>query len=521
MGTKQSYGSILSSMDKTSSIESILTSGYHVEKTSNGIEGHTYEQLEQSLDNQLAANLDASTRLIGAPHQFLAHNDNRFGNSSLGRKYAERIIMNAPIVNIKPGVPEFLPGANSNEKQAFSSFLQDHYKGGDKGDILSKLNSAFGEDAIQYYGIKDDFSGYMNKVNTLNRLLATMLDLDKLRVPWANSKRITFGNYDWRQYKMGATLGDLSAIPDGTGNVFSAFSDFLGGAGHALMDDYEYLKFYITPDSSSSQSFSNSTSSSVLENLTSQLEGAAKELQVISSMSGADITGLATEASTSLNDWLNQNQGGGAIGDVLRRVTGAAKQVINGGNFILPEIWSDSNADSNYSFSVHLMTPYGNKLAWYLNVGVPMMYWLALVLPVQQTANVMSSPHLIKANSPGWFNTSFAIVDSLAFEKGSDGTWNLANLPNDVTIRVSIKDLYSTMSLPNGNSPAEFFSNTGLIEFLMVTAGTDITRQEMGDKWAIWTALVENQMSSFIQKNVYDATMAFKHHASGIFKLLK
>lgn len=520
MATKEQYGSILNNLDKTSSIESILTSVQPGEKLAVGLIDQ-YKKLETTLDNQLAGHLDASTRLIGAPHQFLAHNDHRFGKSSLGRNYAERIIMNAPIVNIKPGVPEFLPGTNSKEKEAFNSFLSDFYHGGDKEDIRSKLNSAYGEDVIQYYGIKDDFSGYMNQVNTLCRLLATMLGINKLKVPWANSKKITFGNYDWRQYRMGATLGDLSAIPDGSGNVFSAFSDFLGNAGNRLMDDFEFIKFYITPDSSSSQSFSNSTSSSVLDNLTSQLEGAAKELQVISSMSGADISGLAEGATGSLEQYLTKHDGGGAIGDVIRRVTGAAKQVINGGNFILPEIWSDSSADSNYSFSVHLVTPYGNKLAWYLNVGVPMMYWLALVLPVQQTANVMSSPYLIKANSPGWFNTSFAIVDSLAFEKASDGTWNMANLPNDVTIRVSVKDLYSAMSLPKGTSPAEFFANTGLTEFLMVTAGVDISRQDIGDKWKIWTALMKNSMNSLVQKTTYDAMMAFKHHASGIFKILK
>lgn len=473
-----------------------------------------YGELVKNLDKMMSNHLDGSVRLIGAPHQFLKHNDNRYGNSTIGRMYAEKIIMEAPRVYIKPGVSEFLPGKNSKEKDGWRKALAG-YAGGDKDAILKKLNSEE-DDLIQYFGIKADYSGYMNKVNMLCRMLATMLGIADFKIPWGTGNA-TFGNYDWRAYKMSSQYGNLKMDRESSG--FAAFTDFLAGTEDSLMNDYEYIQFYVTPDSNYSQSFSNSTTTSVLENITDQLEGVAKELQVISSMSGMDITGLADSASSSLNQYISENASDGPIGTMLKRITGASKQVINGGNFVLPEIWSSSSSDSSFSFSMHLVTPYGNKLAWFINIGVPMMFAIAMCLPVQQTANVIASPYLLKCFSPGWFSTSMGIVDSLTIEKASDGTWNKAGLPNDVTIRISVKDLYSHVSLPASDSAAQFMANTGMLEFLLTSAGVDISRQDIGDKWNIWLSLFENKFSNLVQKNVYDATMLFKHKASNLFRL--
>lgn len=521
------YGSILSNTDKTTPIDPNITSPETTKSsygsgTSNGMGNvksyASYTRQQVDIDRCMAEHFDGSTRLIGAPHQFLSHNDNRYGNSEMGRMYAEKIIMEAPIVYIKPGVSEFLPELNSNERTGFAKALA-AYHGGDKTALLDKLNGD-GDDIIQYFGIKPDYSGYMSKVNMLCRMLATFLDIQDLKVPWAKGGT-TFATYDWRYYNMSAEYGDLDFEEPASG-FFDFVGNLFGSLNSSITTDYEYIQFYVTPDSSYSQSFSNQTTSSVLENLSDQLEGVAKELQVISSMSGGDIGNLANSAASSLSDYIQENAGGnGPIFTMLRRITGASKQVINGGNFILPEIWDRSNSDASFSFSIHLTTPYGNKLAWYINVGVPMMFAIALALPIQQTANVVASPYLLKCFSPGWFTSSMCIVDSLSIEKASDGTWNSANLPNDVTIRISIKDLYSQLAIPNTNSIGEFMANTGMLEFLMTTAGVDISKQEISDKWEVWKALFENKFHSFIQDNAYDAWLAFKHGAQNIFKILK
>ena len=506
------YGSILSNTDINQSISQISSS-----ETTNSAKSHNYYGDKMVyLDKGMSDYLDGSVRLIGAPHQFLPHNDNRYGNSDMGRMYAEKIIMEAPIVYIKPGVSEFLPGANSKERESFITALG-QYSGSDRNDLLAKLANDK-DDVIQYFGIKPDYSGYMNKVNMLCRMLATFLGIENVRVPWVKGKT-TFATYDWRAFRMSSMYGDLDFNIPSSG--FDMFTDFWEKIKDSVKDDYEYIQFYVTPDSSYSQSFSNSTTSSVLENFTDQLSGIAKELQTVSSMSGADITGLADSAVSELHNYIKENSSGGPIAELFNRITGASKQIINGGNFILPEIWNNSSSDASFSFSIHLVTPYGNKLAWYINVGVPMMFAIGLVLPIQQTANVVASPYLLKCFSPGWFTSSMAIVDSLSIEKASDGTWNAANLPNDVTIRIGVKDLYSQLGLPQTDSPGEFMANTGMLEFLMTSAGVDISKQGLEDKFDVWKALFRNSLSNTIQKNAYDLSMVFKHSASGIFKILK
>lgn len=511
-------GSILSTginqINTSSQVKNITVANTTKGASTSGISNYTQQQ--KSLDQMLSDSLDGSTRLIGAPHQFLAHNDNRFGNSKMGRMYAEKIIMEAPVIYIQPGVSEFLPGENSDEKNGFARALAS-YHGGDAEDLKTKLNS-MEDDVIQYFGLKEAYSEYMSHVNMLCRVLATFLGIDNVRVPWTKGNG-TFATYDWRAYRMKSQYGDLKMTSPGKG--FNILGEFLDKIAGSIMTDHEYIQFYITPDSSYSQSFSNQTTSSVLENLTDQLSGVAKELQTIMSMSGSDIGDLATSATSSLTDYIAQNGSNGPIMTVIKRLTGAANQVIKGGNFVLPEIWSNSGTDGNVSFKVHLVTPYGNKLAWYINVGVPLMFLLCLTLPLQQTANVIASPYLFKCFSPGWFTSSMCMVDSMSLEKGSDGIWNKAGLPNDVTVNISVKDLYSSLSLPKSDSIGQFMANTGMLEFLMTTAGVNLSHQKINTKWKVWKMLFENKMLSIVQDNAYDLSMAFKHHASGIFKLLK
>ena len=508
------YNSLLTSAEGTKSISDLVE---EEQETVKSTRGNVYSKQIANLDQILSDSIDGSTRLIGAPHQLLSHNDNRFGNSKLGRIYGEKLLMDAPIVCIRPGVSEFLPGKNSKEKKGFLNAIAS-YAGGDKNDIIARLNNEQ-EDVIQYFGIKPDYSGYMNKVNMLCRILATFLDIQNLKVPWDKSTR--FATYDWRNYKMKSQFGNLSQ--GNLSNIFSIFEDFANSASKVVTKDYEFIQFYVMPNAGFSESYSNSTTSSMLENVTDQLSSVAKELQTVSAMTGGDIGNLAEDAVSSLTEYVNSNVkiDSGPIGQMLRRLTGAAKNVINGGNIIIPQIWNDSSADTSYSFEMHLVTPYGNKLAWYINIGVPMMYCIALALPVQQSANSVSSPYLLQAFCPGWWNCQMGIMDSMSIEKGGDGTWNAAGLPNEVTIRFSMKDLYSQLALPQSNSPAEFMANTGMLNFLMTNAGLDISNQTLSDKFEVWKALFENSFSSKLQKTGYDAMMFFKHQASGLFKILE
>lgn len=507
------YGSILSD---TNMIDNTIEQAVEETKETERATINDYVTRSKYIDDMLTKSLDGSTRLIGCPHQLLSHNDRRYGQSKLGRMYGEKILMEAPLVYIKPGVSEFLPGSNSKEREGFINAMN-AYIGGDRDAIIDKLND-MGNDTIQYFGVKPDYNGYMNKVNMLCRLLATFLGIQDLRVPWDRTSRL--GTYDWRGYRMSSQFNNQTQFSSFfTSGSFFPFIDIGKYLADALIKDYEYIQFYANPNVSYSESYSNSTTSSIIESTVEQLQGLAKELQVVSAMSGADISGVAGSAITSFSEFINKNsKENGAISTMLEKLTGASRQVLNGGNFVLPEIWNNSSSSTSYSFEMHLVTPYGNPLSWYINVGVPMMFSIALVLPVQQSANVVSSPYLIQAFCPGWWNCYMGIVDSVSIEKTD---FNKANLPNEVTIRFSLKDLYSQLALPQTTSISDFMSNTGMLNFLMVNAGIDLSQQDLGLKFRVWEDLFKNKFATRIDDLKYRTLMKFKHSATELFKTLK
>ena len=61
-------------------------------------------------------------------------------------------------------------------------------------------------------------------------------------------------------------------------------------------------------------------------------------------------------------------------------------------------------------------------------------------------------------------------------DKGGQGdAWSVDGLPMQVKIQMTVKDLYSELSVPNSGTPAAFMQNQGMIDFLAVTCGVDIT----------------------------------------------
>lgn len=489
----------------------------------------TYEHLQRNIDESLSKYMNNGIRLLGAPHQFMKQTDPRYGNSELGRKFAQKMMFEAPLVYMKPGVSEFLPGQNSKFRDGFLNAigaLNDESKKKSLEAMLAadeKNKGNVGKDTIRYYGIKPDYSGFMTHVNSLCRILATMEGLDRVRVPWTKGSA-TFGNYDWRLYRMESDYGNLHITPKGGFSFESMFKEFANTVtGNKKMQDFEYIRYYAQPESSYGTSFSNSTTGSMLESLTSQVEGMARELNTISAFVGLDTSkiGEATDAMAStISEAVNKYGSDGTISTGIKRITNTLGSVMLGGHIVLPEMWGGSSYDNDFSFSMTLSSPYGNKLSKYIHVGVPMMFLLASVLPVMQSPNVISTPYLFQCFMPGFFDSEMCMVTSLSFDKSTDGITMGNSLPSEVKVTVGIKDLYSSLSMPKAHKIEDWMSNTGMMEFLAVQAGVDISRQELNSNFKMFAELLKDSMYDHVQDTAYEIMMSFKHHAINWFKMI-
>jgi len=486
-------------------------------------------------DRRLKRAINNSMRLFGVPHQFTEINDPRIplgddeGNvSGLGRCFAEHILLEAPIVCFQPGVPDFLPGMSDADKKSFFGAIVD--AANDSGNdavkkVFQNLSANKSDDVLKYYQHKGQYNEYMAKVNVLCKLMAVFLGISDKKVPWAGGLA-TFGTYDWRYYTLKDQFDDVnfklkSNVKQSNG-VFIKFKDAFSNAAKEIMNDTKWVRFYVDSSSSYSESNSNSTTQSILESYTEKLEGIAKELDVISGISGVDMKDLGESVGSSVDNFIQSHaNGNGPIATMLSRISGATKQILAGGNFLIPEIWSQSEYSKNYNFSITLSTPYGCTESWYLNIGVPLMHILGMALPQQLSANTYKSPHLVKCFSPGWFNCDLGIIDSIIIDKGADSSWNVGGLPNEVKVSLSVRDLYSTLSIPyEPYSKPEVFLSSGMLEYLMVNCGVDITQQDIGNRIKIWATIVGNNFTdrfTAIPKEIQDK---FKSQFQHMFNIL-
>lgn len=481
--------------------------------------------VNNNMTQYLERSTDGSMRLFGLPHQFLEMNDPRIGDkSNLGRCFAERLVMEAPVICLKPGLPDFLPGKSDEEKAGFISRIQSAASSSsDLKSLFSGLTSGDDGDTLLYYSIKDQYNEMMAKVNIMCKMMAVFLGISDTKVPWV-SGNAKFGNYDWRYYSFKNLYNDVTLSSNKSGSVGAFVKNAINTASTSLMTDTQWLRFYVDGNTSFGESVSNSTSSSILESFTEKLEGVSKELSTIAGIAGSNALGdLAEKATSSLDSYIQEHvSSDGPMATVLKRITGASKDILSGGNFLIPEVWQDSEYAKSYSFTITLSTPYGCKESWYLNIGVPLMHILGLCLPQQLTANTYKSPYLVKCYSKGWFNCNYGIIDSVSIEKGSDSSWSVGGLPNEVKVSLSVKDLYSTLSIPvEPYEDMTTFLNTGMLEFLMVNCGVDITSQDMDDRLKIWTTILGNNFTDRFTSKPYEVQNWFKSKVQGMFSIIK
>lgn len=408
---------------------------------------------------------DVSHRLYNSPYHFLDSADTILNSKvGLGRKFMENISSNAAIVYFLPGTTNYLPGYSDERKNALSSVLAGKSAGNSNdnwalSEILSKGTTT------KYFDFMHDYANYMTYVNIMCRACALFLGIGDEIGPDGSTK---YKYYNWHNYKYKNFVNSKKGE-----SVFEKPSDpSYSSVQEALFGDYQYVQFYADTGTSTSEDFGNSTVTSKLAGMLDTGSDWIKELAFIKGAGGiGDDNGLFESAKSSLNEIVDKLAGD--KDGVVARVIDGAQNVLIGANMIFPELWSSSDRNKSYSMNFNLISPYGDKESLLLNIYVPLMHLLALALPKQNSANGYQAPFLVKAFSKGWFSTEMAIVDRLSIDKTE---WTVDGLPSCIKVSLSLKDLYSDLMITPSTSPIKFFSNQGLMDFLAVNCGVDITK---------------------------------------------
>ena len=413
--------------------------------------------------------------VYGMPYQWMNHVDPRIKDKNIGRVYGRRIVARLPLLIIAAGEPEFLAGYSEEEKSSiFEAAI---------GAIRDKLTVVTGGQSEldrllrsegKYYSFKYAGNAYYRYVNPMLRVAAELMGLGDEK--YFDTK---LSSFDWR------TNYNPQVYKYWTGR--------------------KAVAFYIDSETQISDSFTNSDTPSALASKVNGFSDMAREMQFLlggaSAATGIQVDALsakgAMQNTENVGDVTSSVIGGtSAMNQLLKQITGGFQTVLAGGKLMFPNIWSDSEFFRSYDVNFKFVSPDYDDYSWYINILVPVCMLLGLTMARQSGPNGFLSPFLVRAFYKGLFNCDMGLVTNLNIEKGQEGGWTKSGLPTVVNVRMTIKDLYSNISMTETtNFDRNILTNSIFMDYLCNMCGININEPDIRRTITLYyQTLVKNRL---------------------------
>ena len=411
----------------------------------------TYEADLDKYDigGDLESQLDFKTikGIFGMPYQYSTSVDRRLSGKNdemeYGRKFSEKIVMNAPLLFMTPGRPAFMAGYSDEYKRKIAQKL--YGMGLNDDEALSDVSDG------RYYTFEFAYDDYYTYVNQMVQKASVMAGIGDEKFDGVPLKR-----YNWANYKN------------------DNLKTFISGS--------EYVCFYTEFEPQVNESFGNTTGDSSIASTINQLSDLGKEAAFLM---GA---GAGIDLDAAIKSGLNENLesftnffnkwGGSGVASVANKLFKGVSTLALGGHIAFPEIWKDSDFTQSYNITVKFASPDGDPYSQFLNVLVPYYHLLGFMLPQALGVNDYTSPFLVRASMGGAFNCEMGMITSLDVTKGP--TWNQYNLPMEMTVSFTIKDMYKTMYMTNTDNVSKFLKHSQFVDFLSNSVGVNVNMPEIG-----------------------------------------
>ena len=279
----------------------------------------------------------------------------------------------------------------------------------------------------------------------------------------------------------------------------------MASALYETVTNMQYVRFCVDPSSGFQETYNNETGTSLLKSAFDNGQDMFKEVAFIVNSGGSgeygdDLASLVDAATESLSTALDGNN----VTSILSRILNLTGNVVKGNNVIMPDIYKSSSRPMQYSFTVHLKAPYGNKFGIYMDNLVPLMHLICLAIPKQTTANTYGSPFLVKAYMDGVCNINLGMITDMSVNKSvSEQSWTVDGMPNEIDVQFTITDLYSDLTMSPQENPVLFLQNTSLIEYLSNTCGMSLVTPQISTKIKTAINTIKNRFTD-VPQNVYN-----------------
>jgi hypothetical protein len=179
-----------------------------------------------------------------------------------------------------------------------------------------------------------------------------------------------------------------------------------------------------------------------------------------------------------------------------------------GGNaFVdIPENWMSSQANlPKGSYTIDLVTPYGNPISRFMDIYVPLAMILCGTLPIATGKQSYQSPFYCSLFDRGRVISRFCLIENVTVERGIHNlSFNDQEQAMGIRVTIDVKDLSSVMTLPiqqgAGSMPLSgiFDGENSQGDYMMTLGG--LALREVTDRWPIFTrqlSLKRAEFSSF------------------------
>lgn len=428
----------------------------------------------------------------------------------------------------------FDPFAFANKAQRLSN--QYHYNLYDTADKSSptdytgvlKRNSGDGRKET-YYSKKDD-SGILGDMTGI------------LTLPAYIDKSLRFGYYTLDEKKEDTPKTEMKPnIDPVTGNEkpqgwWSEFGNYFDAE---LRSGSQFAVFKVNSTGSISESFSNSTTESDLSQKFNNVSSQAREARFTfadGNIIGGAVGDVLGKIGSAVTDVAS-----GILSGVTFGVSDALKGLAGGGYVDIPQHWQSSSARlPTASYTMKLITPYGNPISRLQNIYIPIAMVLAGGLPLSTGKQSYGSPFIVQLFDQGRCQIQLGMIESISITRGTSNLpFNKQGKPLAVDVTFSIKDLSSIMHMPvstgslfgalqdvvgaatnSGTNNPTMDEDNILMDYLAVLAGQDIYSQIYPlpkAKLKLAKALMQNEK---LLSPAYWSAMFHESATSGIMKYL-
>ena len=415
--------------------------------------------------NVSAGNLPISTPIgiYGIPYQFTEDVDSKLEGTTFGQFYADRVISRMPLLVLSPGKVAFMKASSDSDREKAIKELLNSVNGADN-DLSSYLTKPG-----KYYTFEYASDDYWEYVDTMNQACATYLGIQNTIIKINNYEQ-KLKSFKWK-----------NAVNKDFGISW-------------LQSSESFITFYADSDFTTGEDFSNTTTQSMIAGTLNKSSDIGKEIRFLMGEHGVLTDIVNGDTINQALDQIDQLASSmtGSESNIISQISKEFAVIATGGKLIFPELWDDSLYTKDFDCKIKLRCPCPNKLAWFLDICVPLNHLLAFTMPrtphgkdiagqllsSDVTANGYFSPFLVRGFYKGISSVDMGIVTSLRIDKGKEGSWTIDNLPTEVDVSMTIKDLYTTMAMTPYKRNTDLLNNTQFLGYLAFNCGVAINQPD-------------------------------------------